>query len=154
MCCEPAKRITFGLFRSVTRLARESSGEHWFSRPSEHVSPRRDYRELGWIFCARYRLSDAFPFWASHILAQARRARLSERAQEATVPVFEPSLRRRGLAWARVSRLSETLQPERGVGRDNVMFDSFPWPWMVMLVGFKYCVESMRQMSMHEWYDS
>jgi len=25
---------------------------------------------------------------------------------------------------------------------------------MVMLVGFKYCVESMRQMSMHEWYDS
>jgi len=22
--------------------ARENNGEHWFSRPSEHVSPRRD----------------------------------------------------------------------------------------------------------------
>jgi len=27
--------------RCVT-IARENSGEHWFSRPSEHVSPRRD----------------------------------------------------------------------------------------------------------------
>jgi len=23
-------------------VAQENSGEHWFSRPSEHVSPRRD----------------------------------------------------------------------------------------------------------------
>jgi len=23
-------------------VARENNGKHWFSRPSEHVSPRRD----------------------------------------------------------------------------------------------------------------
>jgi len=26
--------------------ARENSGEHWFSRPSEHGSPRRDQQRL------------------------------------------------------------------------------------------------------------
>ena len=35
------------------------------------------------------------------------------------------------LAQATTSRLSETLQPERGAGRDSVMFDRFPWPRMV-----------------------
>ncbi|QCE01111.1 hypothetical protein DEO72_LG7g2404 [Vigna unguiculata] len=43
----------------------------------------------------------------------------------ASAPCFEPSPRRRGLAWARTSRLSETLQPERGAGRDSAMRDCF-----------------------------
>jgi len=30
------------LERVWVTVARENSGEHWFSRPSEYVSPRRD----------------------------------------------------------------------------------------------------------------
>jgi len=37
----------FELFGCVwVAVARENSGEHWFSRPSEHVSPRRDQQRL------------------------------------------------------------------------------------------------------------
>jgi len=70
--------------------------------------------------CSSCRLSDESLFWASYSLAQARRARLSERSQEAIVPLFELSLRRKELAWA-PSRLSETFLPERGVGRECVL---------------------------------
>ncbi|QCD86642.1 hypothetical protein DEO72_LG3g1166 [Vigna unguiculata] len=51
-------------------------------------------------------------------LAQTRRDRLSEKSQEAIVPLFELSPRRKELGLAREpSRLSETFLPERGVGR-------------------------------------
>ncbi|QCD96437.1 hypothetical protein DEO72_LG6g1140 [Vigna unguiculata] len=67
-------------------------------------------------------------------LAQATQSRLGEmnrdspRPHYAKDPVlvpgpsFEPSPRRRGFALARTSRLSETLQPERGAERDNALF--------------------------------
>ena len=48
-------------------------------------------------------------------------SRLSEIPREATVPLFEPSPRRGGIAWVRASRLSETLQPKRGAGRGSVV---------------------------------
>jgi len=60
--------------------------------------------------------------WARCSLAQARRARLSKRSQEATVPFFELSPRRKELAWARgPSRLSETFLSKRGAGQDCVL---------------------------------
>jgi len=31
---------------AVLATAREDSGEYWFSRPSELVSPKRDYQKL------------------------------------------------------------------------------------------------------------
>jgi len=34
------RMVLFGL--CYWTVARENSGEHWFSRPSKHVSPRRD----------------------------------------------------------------------------------------------------------------
>jgi len=36
--------VLFGL--CYWTVARENSVEHWFSRPSEHVSPRRDQQRL------------------------------------------------------------------------------------------------------------
>jgi len=41
-----------------------------------------------WFFCTSCRLSDESLFWVRHSLAQARRARLSERVQEAIVSLF------------------------------------------------------------------
>ncbi|QCE04420.1 hypothetical protein DEO72_LG8g2456 [Vigna unguiculata] len=90
-----------------------------FLTSSEHVSPRRDYREPAWVFLREVSPGRRVPFWVSHILAQARRTRLSERAQEATVPLFEPSPRRMG------ARLSETLQPEQGARRGSALCDYF-----------------------------
>jgi len=132
--------------------ARENSGEHRFSRPSEHVSPRWDYWELAWVFLREVSPGRHIPFiWASHVLAQARRTRLSERAQKAIVPLFEPSPRRRwallsespspereSLAWARPFSLSEVLG-------EAVHCVIVFLTWMVIfLLGFKYCDESMR----------
>jgi len=44
------------------------SGEHWFSRPSEHVSPRRDQQMLAQAASCGHS-GDPRPFWASKRLA-------------------------------------------------------------------------------------
>ncbi|QCD92900.1 hypothetical protein DEO72_LG5g969 [Vigna unguiculata] len=79
-------------------VARENSGEHWFSRPSEHVSPKR-------ACLAQARSTEARPSYFTRAVAQAthtiferanaslRRegSRLSEITRKVTVPLFEPS---------------------------------------------------------------
>jgi len=59
--------------------------------------------------CTKGRPGDPLNFWASEHLAQARG--VSPKRDPALVSgcSFEPSLRRRGLAWASTSRLSEGL---------------------------------------------
>ncbi|QCD78056.1 hypothetical protein DEO72_LG1g1685 [Vigna unguiculata] len=52
-------------------------------------------------------------------------SRLSEIPRVLLLHVSSPRLGEGGLAWARTSRLSETLQPERGAGRDSAMWDGF-----------------------------
>jgi len=37
----------------VLAAVRENNGECWFSRPSELVSPRRDYQRLAQVFVAQ-----------------------------------------------------------------------------------------------------
>ena len=58
-----------------------NNGGSWFFHPSECVSPRRDQQQLAQAACASYRSGGELLFWARAHLAQARRSRLSERAQ-------------------------------------------------------------------------
>jgi len=50
-----------------------------------------------------------------------------------------------------LSRLGETLQPERGVGQECVLdwCSSCSWMFGLYLIGLLY--DGMREMSMHEW---
>jgi len=64
-------------------------------------------------FYANVRLGDQLNFWASERLAQARGVSPKRDPAWAPISFFEPSLRRRELAWARASCLSESLLPER-----------------------------------------
>ncbi|QCE14863.1 hypothetical protein DEO72_LG11g1869 [Vigna unguiculata] len=64
-------------------------------------------------------------FLASEHLAQARGVSPKQDPVCVSASFFESSPRRRGLAWARSSRLSETLQPERGAEREGAMLDCF-----------------------------
>jgi len=41
-CCELMKCLIDPFELCCWPIARENSGEHWFSRPSDYVSPRRD----------------------------------------------------------------------------------------------------------------
>ena len=61
------------------------------------------------------------------VCASLRRegSRLSKIPRKFTVPLFEPSPKRRGLAWVRPFSLSEEL------GESSVMFDRFLESWMV-----------------------
>jgi len=61
------------------------------------------------LVCARGRSGDSLKFWASEHLAQARGVSPKRDPALLSEALFEPSLRRRGLAWARMSRLSEGL---------------------------------------------
>ena len=142
--CEKHYWTMCGLLYACTR---ENSGELWFSRPSEHVSPRRDQQRLAQAASREQSLKRD----GSH---------LSEIPHEATVPLFEPSPRRRGLAWARASRLSETLQLERGVGRGQCgawLFIVLGWlvlGW-VWLLWWKTCDELLYMSDMimdGEWW--
>ena len=72
--------------------ARENSGENWFSRPSEYGSPRRDQQRLA-PDASRER-----SFRPPTLLLSERASRLSEIPHEATVPIFEPLPRPRGIA--------------------------------------------------------
>ncbi|QCD89518.1 hypothetical protein DEO72_LG4g465 [Vigna unguiculata] len=71
-----------GLLYACTR---ENSGELWFSCPSEHVSPMRDQQKLAEAASRERSL-------------RREGSLLSEIPREATVPLFEPSPRRMGLA--------------------------------------------------------
>jgi len=75
----------------------------------------------------------ALYFERASISPRREGSRLSE-IPRCFLGVFEPSLRRRGLAWARMSRLSETLQPERGVGRDSAEFWLYVYSRMIGIV--------------------
>ena len=85
--------------------------------------------KCGWImlaqtFCVSCRSGGWFWFWARECLAQARRTRLSELVHWSCPRFVELSPRRRG------ARLSETLHPERRVGRGCVLvwcFLSYSW---------------------------
>jgi len=87
-----------------------NSGETCESRPSGSISPRRDEHEL-----AQTLLRESSPrrpaheFWASEYLAQARRVSPKRDPAWFSWCLFEPSPRRRGLAWARSFSLSEVL---------------------------------------------
>jgi len=93
---------------------------------------RKQWRDL-WISPKRVNLAQtllrewsprrpAHEFWASEYLAQARGVSLKRDPAWFSWCLLEPSHRRRGLAWASMSRLSETPQPERGAGRGSAMW--------------------------------
>jgi len=104
--------------------------------------------------CARGRPGDPLKFWASEHLAQVRGVSPKRDPALRLDALFEPSPRRRGLAWAKTSRLSEAPQPERGAGQDSVVFGClFISGWSV-LVGYEcydeghvyngvWCIRSM-----------
>ena len=77
------------------------------------------------LLYARSRSGDLRYF--ERVCASLRRegSRLSEIPLKFTIPLFEPSPRRRELAWARPFSLSEEL------GESSVMFDRFLESWMV-----------------------
>ena len=76
-------------------------------------------------FFVRGRPSDLLNFWASEHLAQARGVSPKRDPALFSWCFFEPSPRRMGLAWASMSRLSETLQPEQGAGRGSARWNCF-----------------------------
>ena len=103
--------------------SRWTSGETCKSRPSESVSPRRDETGSSPRASARkVAQATCSTFWASEHLAQARGVSPKRDPVCAPAPLFEPSPRRKGLAWASTFRLSETPQPERGIGRGCALF--------------------------------
>jgi len=76
-------------------------------------------------------------------------SRLSEIPRELLFPFFEPSPRRRGLAWARPFSLNEELGEAvwlRGCFWNSEMGYA--------CLDVDYCVKCMRQINMHEWCDS
>jgi len=114
-------------------FARVNSGETWYFRPDEPVSPKREYQKLFPRTCASCRSDDELMFWARVQLAQARRSRLSEITRRPLFPHFELSPRWKELAWAREPpRLSETFYPERELG-ENVLKCCFVlYTWMIV----------------------
>ena len=72
-------------------------------------------------------------FWASEHLAQARGVSPKRDPACAPAPFLSPRLGGEGLAWAGVSRLSETLQPwARGWARQCAVW-MFGCSWMVSI---------------------
>ena len=118
---------------------------------------------------AQARSTEARPSYFTRAVAQATHAIferanvslrregscLSEITRKVTVPLFELSPRQKGLAWARVSHLSETLQPEQGVGRGQCDVWLFLCSWLVGTCLDNNCyVKNMIWMILHEWWDS
>jgi len=65
-------------------------------------------------FRANGRPGDPLSFEQASVSLRRGESRLSENVQRPLFHILELSPRRRELAWARVSRLGEALQPERG----------------------------------------
>ena len=93
-------------------------------------------------------------FWASTQLTQARGVSPKRDPVLLSCSCLSPCLGGGGLAWARLSRLSETPQPERGAGRDSAVFGWLVYFWMICLVGYEcydeghvynevWCIRSM-----------
>jgi len=91
-------------------LLQENSGETCKSRPSEPVSPRRDEQGFAQtLLRERSPRRPAYYFERASISPRREGSRLSEIPRCPLDVFFEPSPRRRGLAWARPFSLSEGL---------------------------------------------
>jgi len=97
-------------------------------------------KDSPWPDRTNSRPGDSLNFWASEPLAQARG--ISLKRDPAVVPVFlrfKSRLSGGRLAWARLARLSETLQPERGVWAKQCgvglrfcpLVLGFVWVWLL-----------------------
>jgi len=75
-------------------------------------------------YCAKGRPGDPLNFFErANISPRREGSRLSEIPRWFLDAFFEPSPRRRWLAWASTSRLIENLRPERGAGRGRAQCD-------------------------------
>jgi len=121
-----------------------NSDGFWLSRPSEYISPRRDWQKLAQAAWANGHQGDERQFWA-------RWSRLSERARQCHCSWLEPSPRRRVLVWAReTSHLSEALLPEWRAERGVCMLMDFFALRCWMLVWIVYAFPSMNWVALHE----
>ena len=91
-------------------------------------------------YYARGRLGDPLIiFERASISSKREGSRLSKILCGFPDALSSPRLGEGGLAWARTSRLSETLQPERGAGRGSTLFGClfvlgwlvFVWVWVL-----------------------
>ena len=108
-------------------VAGRNSGEVWYSRPSELVSPRRDLQKQVRV-ALELLLRRKLLFWVRHYLAQARDARLSENAWESwhVAPVLVQARNFTFRRWTSplgdgLSRLGEEGSPKRA-------YESLPAP--------------------------
>ena len=94
-------------------------------------------------------LGDPRSFWASEHVAQARGVSPNRDPHVRVLfPLFEPSLRWRGLTWARPFRLSEEL------GEGSVVFGCFLFLDGWHLLGYNCYDKNMWWTVMYEWCDS
>ena len=77
------------------------SGELCYFRPSELVSPRREYQDAHPGSASSTRPGEGLHFWATGQLAQARQRRLSEKSWNLPGPNVVGSPKREPVAWAR-----------------------------------------------------
>ena len=100
-------------------------------------------------FCVSCRSSDQN---SSRCLAWAKGISPKRDCAGATVLVVELSPRRRGARLSEShSRLSETLQPERGAGQGCVPSCCFLCAWMFKVCLYGLLYDGLMGMSMHDW---
>jgi len=100
---------------------------------------------------ANGRLGDPLSFEQVSVSLRRGESRLSENVQRPLFQICELSPRRRELAWARVSRLGEAPQPERGVEQKCVSAWCSSCLLMVGLYFIVLLYDGMGEMNMHDW---
>jgi len=90
-------------------VAQKNNGGYWFSRPSEHASPRRDWQRLAQVFLhERSPRRPGLNFERGTISLRREGGSPERDPAEGTVPLSRSRLSEMGSAWARGSpRLSE-----------------------------------------------
>jgi len=117
---------------------RWNSGETCKSRPSEPVSPRRDNQGFAQTpFTREVAQATRSRFWASRQLAQARGVSPKRDLALLMPLILCPRLDGGG------TRLSESVSPERGAGRDSVVFGCLLVPEWFVLVEYDCMMSDM-----------
>jgi len=116
MCEYNRLKMPVGLCGYVwVTVTRKNNGGHWFSRPSEHASPRRGWQRLAQVSCTNGRPGDLASFLSEVQSRLGEKGLAWARPRRGHCSLVAPSPRRDGtrlseripLAWASPACLSE-----------------------------------------------